>query len=93
MATRNLSAAAYTAILDRYEVSRAFVLNKARVIMINRKEDQGQEAIQKIKKEAGEEAQIEWLPCDMGNLKQIKEVFSGIREREERLDLVLCLFL
>lgn len=72
-----------------YEVSRAFVLNKARVIMINRKEDQGQEAIEKIKKEAGEEAQIEWLPCDMGNLRQIKEVFSGIREREERLDLLI----
>ncbi|KAL9121743.1 MAG: hypothetical protein Q9187_001697 [Circinaria calcarea] len=72
-----------------YEVSRAFVLNKARVIMINRKEDQGQEAIGKIKKEAGEDAQIEWLPCDMGNLKQIEEVFSGIREREERLDLLI----
>lgn len=42
----------------------------------------------KIKQEAGEDAKIEWLPCDMGNLKQVKEVFTGVREREERLDLV-----
>jgi len=56
--------------------------------MTNRKEEQGQEAIKKIKAEAGENAKIEWLPCDMGNLKEIQEVFTGIREREGRLDLV-----
>jgi hypothetical protein len=56
--------------------------------MVNRKEDQGQEAIDKIKKEAGNDAKIEWMPCDMGNLKQIKDVFTGFRKREERLDLV-----
>ena len=28
-----------------YEISRAFVLNEARVVMINRREEQGQEAI------------------------------------------------
>jgi hypothetical protein len=71
-----------------YEIARAFVLNGARVIMVNRKEEQGQDAIKKIKEEAGEKAQIEWLGCDMGNLKEVKEVFTGIREREERLDLV-----
>ncbi|RWQ92559.1 short-chain dehydrogenase [Paecilomyces variotii] len=72
-----------------YEIARAFVLNGARVIMVNRKEDQGQDAIDKIKKEAGADAKIEWMPCDMGNLKQIKEVFTAFREREERLDLLL----
>jgi hypothetical protein len=56
--------------------------------MVNRKEEQGQEAIDKIKKEAGDYAKIEWVPCDLGNLKEVKEVFTGIKEREERLDLV-----
>ena len=74
--------------LFRYEISRAFVLNGARVIMVNRKEDQGQAAVEQIKKEAGQDAKIEWMPCDMGNFKEIKEVFTGFREREERLDLV-----
>ncbi|RAL08874.1 short chain dehydrogenase/reductase family protein [Aspergillus homomorphus CBS 101889] len=72
-----------------YEVARAFVLNGARVIMVNRKEEQGQSAIESIKKEAGENAQIEWVPCDMGNLKEVREVFEGIRKREERLDLLI----
>ncbi|MCJ1259801.1 hypothetical protein MMC24_007640 [Lignoscripta atroalba] len=72
-----------------FEVSRSFALAKARVIMINRKEEQGQEAIDKIKKETNGEAQIEWLPCDLGNLKEVKDVFTGIREREKRLDLLI----
>lgn len=71
-----------------FEIARAFVQNGARVIMVNRKEEQGSEAIKKIKEEVGEDAKIEWLPCDLGSLKNVKEVFSGICEREERLDLV-----
>ncbi|KAL4908615.1 hypothetical protein BDW74DRAFT_166219 [Aspergillus multicolor] len=72
-----------------YEISRAFALNGARVIMVNRKEDQGETAIKKIKEESHNTAHIEWLPCDLGNLKQVKDVFGGIREREERLDLLI----
>jgi len=71
-----------------FEISRAFALHKARVIMINRKEEQGSEAIQKIKQEAGDDAEVEWIACDLGNLSEVKSVFGGIREREERLDLV-----
>ncbi|KAL4976274.1 hypothetical protein BDW66DRAFT_135557 [Aspergillus desertorum] len=72
-----------------YEISRAFVLNGARVIMVNRKEEQGQEAIAKIREEAGPDAKIEWVPCDMGNLAQIREVASRFVEKEERLDLLI----
>lgn len=63
----------------RYEISRHFALAKARVIMINRKEEHGHEAMEKIKKE-NPNAKIEWEPCDFGNLKEVKEVFNGIRE-------------
>lgn len=72
-----------------FEIARAFVMNKARVIMVNRKEEQGEESIKKIKNEVGQDAKIEWLPCDMGSLKNVKEVFDGVREREERLDLLI----
>ncbi|KAF2838020.1 short chain dehydrogenase/reductase family protein [Patellaria atrata CBS 101060] len=71
------------------EIARAFVLNGARVIVVNRREEQGQEIIQKIKEEAGDNAKIEWLGCDLADLKEVKEVFTGIREREERLDLLI----
>jgi NAD(P)-dependent dehydrogenase (short-subunit alcohol dehydrogenase family) len=56
--------------------------------MVNRKEEQGEDAIKKIKEEVGEHAKIEWFPCDLGNLNEVKEVFTSFREREERLDLV-----
>jgi NAD(P)-dependent dehydrogenase (short-subunit alcohol dehydrogenase family) len=56
--------------------------------MVNRKEEQGQEAIKKIKAEAGDDAQIEWLPCDFGNLGEVKKVFTEVREKQDRLDLV-----
>ncbi|MCJ1245092.1 hypothetical protein MMC30_002293 [Trapelia coarctata] len=72
-----------------FEISRNFALAKARVIMVNRKEEQGQEAIDKIKHETNGAAKIEWVPCDLGNLKEVKEVFGGIRDREVRLDLLI----
>lgn len=71
-----------------HEISRPLVVNVARVIMINRKEEQGQEAIDAIQMEAGEHAKIEWVPYDLGHLKEVKEVSSGTRKREHRLDLV-----
>ncbi|KAK8869296.1 short-chain dehydrogenase [Apiospora arundinis] len=72
-----------------FEISRAFVLNKARVIMVNH-DEHGQYAIDKIKKETGEYSEIEWIPCNLGNLKEAKEILSNLRDREERLDLLIC---
>jgi len=72
-----------------FELARAFVQQNARVIMINRKEDQGNNAISKIKQEVGEYAQIEWLPCDLGSLKNVRDVFTDLAKREERLDLLI----
>lgn len=76
-----------------YEVSRAFALMGCKVIMVNRKEEQGDEAIAKIKAEAAEkgvnDVQIEWKGCDLGTLKQVKEVFSELAEKEDRLDFLI----
>lgn len=56
--------------------------------MVNRSSDQGDEAIAAIKKEADSNVKIEWVGCDMGDLKQVKEVFTDLRKKEDRLDLV-----
>lgn len=73
-----------------YEVSKAFVSVGCRVIMINRKEDQGESAIAEIKKQIGVNAKIEWVGCDLGSLKEVKDVFTKLRNELERLDLVSC---
>lgn len=60
--------------------------------MVNRKEEQGQEAIENIKKGSDGKAQIEWTPCDLGCLGEVQKVFTGIRTTEKRLDLVSLTF-
>jgi NAD(P)-dependent dehydrogenase (short-subunit alcohol dehydrogenase family) len=75
------------------EIARFFALMGARVIMTNRKKEQGDEAIERIKAECqkeGKEAKVEWVGCDLGELKQVKEVFTSLREKLDRIDLVRC---
>ena len=73
--------------LPGFQISRAFALEGCRVIMINRKEEQGQESIENIKKEKPD-AKVEWEGCDLGSLKEVKQVFTGLGERLDRCDLV-----
>jgi NAD(P)-dependent dehydrogenase (short-subunit alcohol dehydrogenase family) len=73
------------------EVGRFFALMGAKVILTNRKKEQGDEAIKYITEECkkeGKTAQVEWVGCDLGNLNQVKEVFTGLRDKLDRLDLV-----
>jgi hypothetical protein len=67
----------------------------AKVIMVNRKQEQGNEAIAKIKESykkekgaEGGEAKIEWKGCDLGKLSNVQEVFGGFAKDLDRLDLV-----
>lgn len=68
-----------------YEISRALAHGGCKVVMVNRKEDQGKDAIAKIKEETPG-ADVDWKECDLGNLKQVKEVFTNLRESLDRLD-------
>ncbi|CEI39709.1 hypothetical protein FVEN_g1991 [Fusarium venenatum] len=71
-----------------YEVSRALAHAGCKVIMVNRKEQQGTRAIEAVMNEK-HGADIDWKECDMGNLSQIKEVFGGFRESLDRLDFLV----
>ncbi|WWC59030.1 uncharacterized protein I303_101576 [Kwoniella dejecticola CBS 10117] len=75
-----------------YEVARFFALYGGHVVMVNRKEEQGEEAIRKIEaqiKEQGSKGSVEWVGCDLGELKQVKEVFSGLAKKFDRLDYLI----
>ncbi|EEP81258.1 conserved hypothetical protein [Uncinocarpus reesii 1704] len=72
-----------------YEVAKAFSSVNARVIMVNRKEEQGTAAVKAIKDEMGAGANVEWVHCDFGNLKEVQSVFTKIREKEDKLDLLV----
>jgi FlaA1/EpsC-like NDP-sugar epimerase len=70
-----------------FQISRQFAQAKAKVVMINRKEEQGDEAIKQIKEETPG-ADVDWVGCDLGSLKEVKQVFSDLRNKLDRLDLV-----
>jgi len=72
-----------------YEVAKALALKGARVIIVNRKEEQGDAAKDEISKLSQESADVEWKHCDLGSLKLVKEVFSGIADKEKRLDFLV----
>jgi len=72
-----------------FEVARAFCKYGCRVIMVNRKEDQGEKSIAQIKEETGGKAQIEWRQCDLGSLKMVQEVFGGLAKDLDRLDYLI----
>jgi NAD(P)-dependent dehydrogenase (short-subunit alcohol dehydrogenase family) len=71
-----------------YEVSRALAIGGCKVVMVNRKQEQGKSAIENIKNESPG-ADIDWKECDLGNLSQVKSVFSGLRESLDRLDYLV----
>lgn len=68
-----------------FEVSRALAHAGCKVVMVNRKEEQGNEAIAKIKEETPN-ADVSWKECDLGSLATIRNVFTEIREELDRLD-------
>jgi NAD(P)-dependent dehydrogenase (short-subunit alcohol dehydrogenase family) len=72
-----------------YEISRALAHAGAKVIMVNRKEEQGNDAIAKIKEETPS-ADVSWKECDLGSLATVRNTFTEIRDELDRLDFLVC---
>jgi NAD(P)-dependent dehydrogenase (short-subunit alcohol dehydrogenase family) len=71
-----------------FEISRALAHGGCKVIMVNRKEEQGAEAIDQIRKETPE-ADVSWKECDLGHLADVKSVFGKLRDGLDRLDFLV----
>lgn len=71
-----------------YEVSAALAQAGCKVIMVNRKQDEGNSAIKEIKKR-NENAEISWKHCDLGNLAEVRSVFGDLRDSLDRLDYLV----
>jgi NAD(P)-dependent dehydrogenase (short-subunit alcohol dehydrogenase family) len=72
-----------------FEITRALVHAGCKVIMVNRKQEQGDAALETLRGEVPN-AQVDWRGCDMGTLGEVRDVFSGLKEEVERLDFVAC---
>lgn len=69
------------------EIAHALAFAKARVLVLSRMEENGANTVATIKKE-DPTVDINFIECDLGNLKMVKDVADNIRETEKRLDLV-----
>ncbi|RPD55683.1 NAD(P)-binding protein [Lentinus tigrinus ALCF2SS1-7] len=72
-----------------FEIAHALALAKARVLVLSRMEENGANTVATIKKE-DPTVDINFIECDLGNLKMVKDVADNIRETEKRLDLLIC---
>ncbi|EIW82789.1 NAD(P)-binding protein [Coniophora puteana RWD-64-598 SS2] len=72
-----------------FEVSKALALAKARVLLLSRKAEHGDDAISKIKEEAPD-ADVHFIECDLGNLRNVKDVGDRICAEQKRLDIVIA---
>ncbi|KAL4249987.1 NAD(P)-binding domain superfamily protein [Abortiporus biennis] len=78
-----------------FEVARGLALAKARVILVSRKSENGEEALKKIHESANMEGggtltDITFIECDLGDLKHVKKVADQLSQQEERLDILVC---
>ena len=71
------------------EVSKALALARARVLLLSRKTEHGDEAVSAIKSESPD-ADVRFMECDLGNLHDVKAVGDRICASEERIDIVVA---
>lgn len=74
-----------------FEVAKVLALANARVFLLSRKEENAQDAVAKIKQaSSGAIPDVTFLQCDLGNLRQVRDVADNVRDNESRLDIVRC---
>lgn len=62
-----------------------------KVYLAARSEEKANEAISRINSQTpGKEASLIFLPFDMTDLKSIRKAAESVKEKEDRLDIVVC---
>jgi NAD(P)-dependent dehydrogenase (short-subunit alcohol dehydrogenase family) len=71
-----------------YEVARAFAESHARVLLLSLEVENGDRVVAEIKKAVSDQADVHFVECDLGDLKNVKKTGDSIREKGKRLDIV-----
>lgn len=71
-----------------FEVARTLAHAGCRVIMVNRRADQGADAEATVKAESPD-ADVQWRGCDMGSLREVRDVFGQLATELERVDYLV----
>lgn len=65
--------------------------NPAKIYILSKKEEHAEEAQQALQK-FGDVSKVEWMKCDLEDLKQTDQVAKELEQKLERLDAVSCSF-
>ncbi|KAI9821267.1 MAG: hypothetical protein M1827_004003 [Pycnora praestabilis] len=63
--------------------------NAAKILLLSNKEEHAEEAIEELKK-YGDNQRVQWIKCDLANLKQVDEVAKKLLEEQKQLDCLIC---
>lgn len=73
-----------------YETALHLALNNARVYIGSRSEERVNQAIDEMRRAAGEkQLDLQFLQIDLKNLKSVKSAAAAFKERESRLDVLI----
>ncbi|KAF8557575.1 NAD(P)-binding protein [Imleria badia] len=73
-----------------YEVARAFAESHARVLLLSLEVENGDRVVAEIKKAVSDQADVHFVECDLGDLKNVKKTGDSIREKGKRLDIIVA---
>jgi len=73
-----------------FEVAKALAESRARVLVLSRKSERGEEAVRKIREATSGGVDVEFIEVDLGSAKNVQEVADSIKEKEQRLDILVC---
>ena len=73
-----------------FEAARTFLQKGANVVMLNRNPDRSSEALEKLKKEFGNDAKVTFIRLDLGTLDSVRKAAAEILENVSGIDALIC---
>ena len=73
-----------------YEAARAFLVKGAKVVMLNRNAQKSSAAIDTLKQEFGNDADVTCIPMDLSRLNSVREAADQVLDQVPQIDALIC---
>lgn len=73
-----------------YEAARVFLSKKATVVMLNRNPDKSRAAIEALKGEFGQSANVSFIRMDLAELASVRQAAEDVLESIPHIDALIC---
>lgn len=73
-----------------FEASRVLLAKSAKVVMLNRSPEKSTAAVEKLKQEFGEEAEVSFVRMDLADLTSVREAATEVLSSVPQIDALIC---